>query len=248
VKRALLSVAIGILLALALATGAGMKTSTGQALAALAVSSNNGRTADLHFRKAAPQRRGPQLHLRRLAALRRHDHELHLRHLRRLAALRRHDHELRLRHLRRLRELRRHDHELHLQYLRRLRALHIALARRARVRGGIAVRAAISQLGVPYVWGGATPGVGFDCSGLTMWAWARAGVRLSHGATDQYYETRHVSLWHLLPGDLIFYGAAGYLHHVVMYVGHGDVVQAEQTGTNVMITPIPPGPFAASQP
>ncbi|MGO9196940.1 MAG: C40 family peptidase [Acidimicrobiales bacterium] len=119
--------------------------------------------------------------------------------------------------------------------------------------GAVAVRAAESQLGVPYVWGGATPGVGFDCSGLTMWSWEQAGVSLAHGATDQYYEIAHVSMSNLQPGDLIFYGDSGYLYHVVMYVGSGPyggdtVIQAEETGTNVMFTPIPPGAYGAGQP
>jgi cell wall-associated NlpC family hydrolase len=114
--------------------------------------------------------------------------------------------------------------------------------------GEIAVQAAQGQRGVPYVWGGATPGMGFDCSGLTMWAWGQAGVSLSHGATDQYYEIRHVSMSDLEPGDLIFYGDAGLLYHVVMYIGGGMVVQAEETGTNVMDTPIPPGPYGAGRP
>ena len=119
--------------------------------------------------------------------------------------------------------------------------------------GGTAVRAAESQLGVPYQWGGATPGVGFDCSGLTMWSWGQAGVGLAHGATDQYYEIAHVSMSNLQPGDLIFYGSSGYLYHVVMYVGSGPygsstVIQAEHSGTNVMYTPIPGGAYGAGQP
>jgi cell wall-associated NlpC family hydrolase len=119
--------------------------------------------------------------------------------------------------------------------------------------GAVAVRAAESQLGVPYVWGGATPGVGFDCSGLTMWAWAQAGVQLAHGATDQYYEIAHVSMSDLEPGDLIFYGDASYLYHVVMYVGSGPygsdtVIQAPFTGADVQLAPMPPGPYGAGQP
>lgn len=119
--------------------------------------------------------------------------------------------------------------------------------------GAVAVRAAESQIGVPYVWGGATPGVGFDCSGLTMWSWAQAGVQLAHGATDQYYEIAHVSMSDLQPGDLIFYGDSSYLYHVVMYVGSGTygsdtVIQAEETGTDVMYSPIPPGAYGAGQP
>jgi cell wall-associated NlpC family hydrolase len=110
--------------------------------------------------------------------------------------------------------------------------------------GAIAVRAAESQLGVPYVWGGATPGVGFDCSGLTMWAWAQAGVQLAHFAATQYTETTHVSLSSLQPGDLLFYDFGGNgIDHVTMYVGSGPygsstIIQAAHTGTAVMFSPI----------
>ena len=108
-------------------------------------------------------------------------------------------------------------------------------------------------MGTPYIWGGATPGVGFDCSGLTMWAWAQAGVGLPHGATAQYFSIQNVptpggSLQYLEPGDLIFYGGSSYMYHVVMYIGGGEVVQAEMSGTNVMISPVPPGFYAAGRP
>ncbi len=116
-----------------------------------------------------------------------------------------------------------------------------------------AVKAAESQLNIPYVWGGATPGIGFDCSGLTMWSWAQAGISLPHSAQLQYMDTTHVSLQNLQPGDLIFYAANGYIYHVIMYVGTGPygqdtAIQAEETGTNISYTPILPDPFAAGQP
>jgi peptidoglycan DL-endopeptidase CwlO len=104
--------------------------------------------------------------------------------------------------------------------------------------GAIAVAAAESQIGVPYIWAGSTPGVGFDCSGLTMWAWGRAGVALSHSAAAQYDETVHVPLSDLQPGDLLFYDEGGTIGHVTMYVGPGEMVQAMETGTNIQITGI----------
>ncbi len=116
-----------------------------------------------------------------------------------------------------------------------------------------AVAAAESQLNVPYVWAGATPGVGFDCSGLVMWAWAQAGISLPHSAALQYEDTARVSLTDLQPGDLIFYAADGYIYHVVMYVGSGPygtdtVIQAEEPGTDISYSPIPPGAFGAGAP
>src|SRR5207302_122289 len=69
--------------------------------------------------------------------------------------------------------------------------------------GGAAVAAALSRLGDPYVWGASGPG-SFDCSGLVMWAWARAGVSLSHFSGAQYASTQHISMSQLQPGDLVF--------------------------------------------
>ena len=86
--------------------------------------------------------------------------------------------------------------------------------------GTRAVAAAETQIGVPYVWGGESPGVGFDCSGLTAWAWGQAGVPLPHYSGDQMADSTPVPISDLEPGDLLFYGAGG-SQHVAMYVGGG---------------------------
>jgi cell wall-associated NlpC family hydrolase len=97
----------------------------------------------------------------------------------------------------------------------------------------VAVAAAESQIGVPYVWGGASPS-GFDCSGLVMWAWAQAGVGLPHNAQAQYDVTAHISQSDLQPGDLVFFGSSsGSIEHVGIYVGGGTMVHAPHTGASV---------------
>jgi peptidoglycan DL-endopeptidase CwlO len=90
-----------------------------------------------------------------------------------------------------------------------------------------AVAAAKSRLGSPYVWAASGPS-SFDCSGLTMWAWAQAGVSLPHSSSMQYSSGMRVSVSSLQPGDLVFYGSP--IHHVALYVGGGQVIHAPQTG------------------
>jgi cell wall-associated NlpC family hydrolase len=93
---------------------------------------------------------------------------------------------------------------------------------------GIAQR----YLGVPYVYGGASPS-GFDCSGLAMYCYAQVGIGLSHGATDQQHSSTPVPISALQPGDLVFFGNASYSYHVGIYVGGGSMIHAPHTGAVV---------------
>ena len=101
---------------------------------------------------------------------------------------------------------------------------------------GTAVRAALSQLGVPYRFATASPGVSFDCSGLTMWAWAQAGVSMGHYTVTQYHEFPHVPLDQLQPGDIVFFYSD--LGHNGMYIGNGQFIHAPRTGDVVKISPL----------
>jgi peptidoglycan DL-endopeptidase CwlO len=93
-----------------------------------------------------------------------------------------------------------------------------------------------AQLGKPYRWGAAGPNA-FDCSGLTMRAWAVAGVKLPHHAADQTHTGTHVTRAALVPGDLVISNNYG---HVQLYIGHRKVIQAPHAGARVQIGPLPP--------
>jgi cell wall-associated NlpC family hydrolase len=114
-----------------------------------------------------------------------------------------------------------------------------------------------AQLGKPYQWGGAGP-ASWDCSGLVMVAYAQVGVPLEHNAAAQYAETDKAALpldgtANLEPGDLLFWAYdtsdPTTIHHVAIYVGDGEVVDAPHTGTVVQVQPWwPEGFFGATRP
>ena len=95
------------------------------------------------------------------------------------------------------------------------------------------MRAALSHVGKPYQWGASGPN-SYDCSGLTLWAWAQAGVSLPHSSGMQYGATQRVSSSDWQPGDLLFFGSP--IHHVAMYIGNGQLVEAPYTGASVRVT------------
>jgi cell wall-associated NlpC family hydrolase len=104
-----------------------------------------------------------------------------------------------------------------------------------------AVAYALDHLGAPYVWGAAGPSA-FDCSGLTMAAYAAAGVGIPRVSRAQWGAGRHVDLASLIPGDLVFYADntadPSTIHHVGMYIGRGLMVHAPHTGAVVRVASI----------
>lgn len=111
---------------------------------------------------------------------------------------------------------------------------------------GIAISYALDQIGTPYVWGGETPGVGFDCSGLTQAAYAAAGIHIPRTSTAQWATLPHISLENLEPGDLVFFAPGeftpGLPGHVGIYLGDDEMVDAPHTGTDVQIDDLADGP------
>ncbi len=140
-------------------------------------------------------------------------------------------------------------------------ARQAALAREAGrgsgVRGGIqqVIDRALSQVGVQYVWGGGNgrgpstgipdafgsslSRVGFDCSGLMLYAYKVAGVSLPRVSRSQYDAGRKVPISDLRPGDMVFYrNGSAPIHHVAMYIGGGNMVEAPYTGADVRVVPL----------
>jgi peptidoglycan DL-endopeptidase RipA len=120
-------------------------------------------------------------------------------------------------------------------------------------QGNIAANFAISQIGKPYQWGAIGPST-YDCSGLAMIAWQHAGVSILHYTGDQWVEGVHVSLNDLQRGDLVFYATnnadPNTIHHVGIYIGGGNMVDAPYTGVDVRIDSIyqPGVPIGAVRP
>ena len=92
------------------------------------------------------------------------------------------------------------------------------------------------MIGVPYVYAGASPETGFDCSGLTMWAWAKGGKSLPHSSKAQYSMSAKIPVSQLQPGDLVFYGSP--ISHVGLYIGGGQMIHAPHTGDVVKVSSI----------
>jgi peptidoglycan DL-endopeptidase CwlO len=108
-------------------------------------------------------------------------------------------------------------------------------------QGDRVVRYALSMLGEPYVWGGASPSVGFDCSGLVVWAYAQIGITLEHFTGDLWNEVVHIPLSEAQPGDLLFFYAD--IQHVGIDIGGGMMVDAPTFGQVVQVQPIDADPL-----
>jgi len=101
-------------------------------------------------------------------------------------------------------------------------------------KAAIAIAAGRKELGIKYILDTENPGHSFDCSGLVQWAYRQAGITLPRTAAEQQRATTRVSRADLAPGDLVFYGSPA--HHVGIYVGGGQFLEAPHTGTVVKIT------------
>lgn len=111
-------------------------------------------------------------------------------------------------------------------------------------QGDRVVKYALEMLGKPYVWGGASPSVGFDCSGLVVWAYAQIGITLEHFTGDLWDEVDHIPYSEAQPGDLVFFYAD--IQHVGIYIGGGMMVDAPTFGQPVQIQPVSEDPLVGT--
>ncbi|HET6963712.1 MAG TPA: C40 family peptidase [Acidimicrobiales bacterium] len=109
--------------------------------------------------------------------------------------------------------------------------------------------AALSRVGLPYVWGATGPD-SFDCSGLVQWSFRQAGILMPRVAAEQFLTGDHIPLAAAQPGDLLFWtydpADPGYVDHVAIYLGNGQMVVAPHTGTDVQVAPVPTQDFAGA--
>ena len=109
--------------------------------------------------------------------------------------------------------------------LYRLDSMTVEDLKDSTANGNAIVEAAYSQLGVPYVWGGSTPGKALDCSGLTQYCYAQAGIRISHYTGSQYEELRRIPLSEAKPGDILYRSG-----HVAIYIGDDRYIHEPRAG------------------
>jgi peptidoglycan DL-endopeptidase CwlO len=98
------------------------------------------------------------------------------------------------------------------------------------------VKETMKYLGIPYVWAGATPSGGFDCSGLVLYVYAKFGMQFPHGATMQAHMGDPVPFAQAQPADLVFFGYPAFYHHVGIYIGNGLFIEAPHTGDVVKVS------------
>jgi cell wall-associated NlpC family hydrolase len=107
---------------------------------------------------------------------------------------------------------------------------------------GAAIEFALAEVGKPYVWGATGPNT-YDCSGLILRAFQAAGINLPRVSRQQFYAGGHVPISHAQAGDLLFYATdpsdPTTIHHVVLYLGDGRMVEAPYTGERVRVRPVP---------
>jgi cell wall-associated NlpC family hydrolase len=105
-----------------------------------------------------------------------------------------------------------------------------------------AIDFALREVGKPYVWGGTGPNT-YDCSGLMLRAFQAAGINLPRVSRQQFYAGGHVPVSQAQPGDLLFYATdpsdPSTIHHVTLYMGNGQMVEAPYTGEQVRVRPVP---------